>query len=302
MLKLFTRQQQETQVISSPVVIRAALFMILSAFCFSVVELTGEHLVTGISPFQLVWMRYAVHLLFMMVVLGPRYKTTLVRTPHLPLQIVRSLTMLAMPVSFVIAATHMPINDVWSLQWLSPLMMLGLSTWVLSEPATAKNWVITGLGFGAMLLILRVDSGIISPYSIFAVITGFSLSLHLMLSRVLRDDHPLTSLFHTALWVFIVLGFVVPFLWTTPTLSSLVGIVIIGVVGALGLFALARSGELAPLTAVAVFAYTEALWTILLNAQLFGIMPGKAELLGGMIILGITVYQLISHHRQPVKV
>lgn len=277
---------------------QAIFYMILSAVCFSVVELTGTQLVRDVSPYQLVWTRYAVHLLFMVVVLGPRYKTRLVRTARLRLQITRSLTMLGMPLSFIIAVTAMPANDVWSVYWLSPLIALGFSVLILREAAGRLFWAIGGLGFGAMLLIFRIDSGALSLASLFAVSMGACLSLHLTLSRILREDHPLTSLFHTALWVFISLSFVMPFVWKPPSLTSLVGMVIIGLVGALGLYALARSGELVPLPIVASFAYSEALWTLLLNLILFGILPGIRTIVGVAVICGITLYQFVYVYRQ----
>lgn len=297
LLKMFADHGSET--INQAVVLRAVLFMILSALCFAVVEFTGAHLVQGIDPLQIVWTRYAVHLLFMIVVLMPRYKTTLVRTSRLPLQIIRSLTMLGMPVCFLLAVRNMPVNNVWSLQWLSPVLMLALSTWVLREPASPRQWITVGLGFGAMLLIHHVDGGVLSPAALLAVGMGLCLSLHLMLSRVLRTDHPLTSLFHTALWVFIALGFVVPFLWASPSPLSLLGMIIIGLVGALGLFALAQSGELVPLPVVAAFAYTEALWTLLLNLLVFGVLPGKLALIGAAAIFAITLYQFFFEYRRP---
>ncbi len=270
--------------------LRAIIYMTLSAFCFSTVELLGAYFVRGITLYQVVWGRYAVHLLFMLVALGPRYKTTLVRSSRLPLQIVRSLTMVAMPIAFIFANTQMANHNVWAIYWLSPFMMLALSVWVLREPAGRVRWVAALVGFAGMMLVLRPDTGVFSPAAILPLIVGLSISLHLMLSRILRDDHPLTSLFHTALWVFIVMSFIMPFVWQPPALTDLIGVVIVGLVGCLGLLLLARSGELVPLPVVASFSYTEGIWTMLLSALLFGQMPGRGEMLGALIIGGVAFY------------
>ncbi|MCB9453963.1 MAG: DMT family transporter [Anaerolineaceae bacterium] len=291
----------ETTAISRDIVLQAIFYMILSALCFAVVELTGTQLVHDISAYQLVWGRYVVHLLFMVIVLGPRYKTRLVRTNRLPLQITRSLTMLGMPLFFLWAASTMPINDVWAVYWISPLIALVFSVLILREPVGRIFWMIGIVGFGAMAVYYRADRGILSLGSLYAVGMGACLSLHLTLSRILRNDHPLTSLFHTALWVFIPLTFVMPFVWETPSPTSLVGIVIIGLVGALGLYALARSGELAPLPLVASFGYTERLWTVLLDAVLFGLLPGKGALLAVVILCGVTIGQFVVVYRRQAS-
>jgi drug/metabolite transporter (DMT)-like permease len=278
---------------------RAVFYMLLSALCFALVEVLGARFIQDVSLYQLVWGRYAIHLLFMLVILGPRYKTTLVRTPHLKLQIIRSLTMLAMPLSFIAASASMSANNIWSVYWLSPLMMLGLSVSVLHESVGSIRWIAALVGFGGMLLIYHPDAGIFSLAVLPALVMGFAISLHLTLSRILRDDHPLTSLFHTALWVFATLSFLMPFVWQAPTLSDLVAIVVVGLIGMVTLFFLARSGETAPVPIVASFAYSEGIWTIVLQALVFGIMPHKSTLLGALVVAAVTVFLFFHEVRQP---
>lgn len=271
--------------------------MCLSALCFTVVELVGEHMVSNISPYQVVWTRYAVHLVFMLLVLGPVYKTRLVKTGRLKIQILRSMTMLAMPVCFILASATMPTHDIWAVYWSSPLVALALSAWVLRESADWRHWLVALVGLGGMLLIFQPDRAVLALAALLAFGMGVAISLHLTLSRVLRHDHPVTSLFHTALWVFLALSFMMPSVWRTPSLTSLVGMIIIGLVGALGLFALARAGELSPLPVVASFAYSESIWTLTLNAILFGVIPGKVVLLGLLVIIGVTAYSLVHEIR-----
>jgi len=177
-------------------------------------------------------------------------------------------------------------------------MMLGLSTLVLHESVGKVRWVAGIVGFVGMLLVYRPDQSILNPASIFALAMALAISLHLMLSRILRDDHPFVSLFHTALWVFVVLSFFVPFLWQTPTLSDIAAMVVVGLVGALGLFALARAGELMPLSVVASFSYTEAIWNLALHLLILRALPGKSELLGVLLIGAVTVFLFIYESRQ----
>lgn len=272
---------------------RAILYMVLSSFCFALLELTGYILVSDLSMYQIVWTRYVVHILFMVIVLGPRYKTTLVRSGSLKLQIVRSLTMLMMPVCFIVASGQMSPNNLWSVYWTSPLVMLALSIWVLREPVGMHRWLAALVGFGGMLLVHGPDQDIFSPAALLAFGSGVAISLHLMFSRILRHDHPITSLFHTALWVFLVLSFFVPFFWQPPSLQNLIGMVIIGMVGLLALLLLARSGELVSLAVVASFSYSEAVWNVLLSMLLLGIVPGKTTLLGLLLIVVVTGYLLV---------
>lgn len=277
--------------------LRAIFYMVLSAVCWSAIELAGEHLVSGVSPYQLVWTRYVFHLLFMIVVLGPRYKTTIIQTQRFKLQIARSLCMLTMPVCFILAAQQMPAHDVWSVYWFAPMMVLGISSWLLGEHAGSRHWMAAAFGLIGVLLVLQPDRGIFSLASLLALGMGLSFSLHLTLSRILRVEHPLANLFYTGFGVFVPLCLVVPFLWQPPSLTSLAGMAFIGVVGALGLFAFARSAELAPMPVVAGFAYTEVIFTMLFNAVLFHELPGRMMLLGGLVIAGVVGYLFIHELR-----
>src|SRR5689334_1497435 len=113
---------------------RAILCMLIASFCFAAIELLGRYFIHNIPLYQVVWSRYAVHILFMLAVFGPRFKTRLFKTSSIKLQIIRSLTMFAMPVCYVIAFGNMPTGDLWSVYWLSPGIMLALSAFVLREP------------------------------------------------------------------------------------------------------------------------------------------------------------------------
>lgn len=71
------------------------------ALLWIVVEEIPALLSPSYSLYQVVWMRYGVHLLFLLLYLAARGKLTLVRTAQPGLQIGRGLLMLAMPFFFI---------------------------------------------------------------------------------------------------------------------------------------------------------------------------------------------------------
>src|SRR4029453_2184019 len=105
----------------------ASLWMSLSIALWALMEFLGRVIPAGYSPYQTVWVRYATHLLFMMTVWGPRYKTSLIRTPHWGMQIVRALLMLGMPFFFITAIYRMPLDDALAVFWISPLLVMGFA-------------------------------------------------------------------------------------------------------------------------------------------------------------------------------
>lgn len=59
---------------------RAILLMLCTVLCFSVLETTAKYLTRFYPVPQVVWGRYTVHLVLMLVLLGPRMRLNLVRT------------------------------------------------------------------------------------------------------------------------------------------------------------------------------------------------------------------------------
>lgn len=271
--------------------------MLLASACFAAVETVGGYFIGGMSIFQLVWSRYAVHLMFMLAVFAPRRGTAIVRSTRIGLQIVRSMTMLVMPLAFILALRYMPAHDVWSAYWLSPLTILALGMVILHERVGPVRWAAGCVGLLATVLIEQPDRGLLTVAVVPAVAVGAAISVHLLLSRVLRRDDPLASLFHTALWVFAVFTFVVPFVWDPPSARAIVGLTFVGLVGLACLYFLARAGETAPLPVVASFAYSELVWLLVFNLAIYRIRPDRSAVLGALIVVGLTVFMLVYEHR-----
>ena len=275
--------------------------MLLASLCFAAIETVGGVFIRGESSVEIVWFRYATHLFIMLVVFAPRYRRGLVRSTKPSLQVVRSLTMLAMPACYLLAVHRMPSYDVWSVYWMSPLIALALSTFVLGERAGRTRWTASLVGLVGVLAILRPDAATLGPAMVLAFGMGLCISVHLMLSRVLRADSPITSLFHTALWVFIVLCFVIRTFWVVPDLSNMVGMVLIGLIGLVGLYSLARAGELAPLAVVASFAYSETLWLMFFGVLAFHIIPGRRSIAGAAVVAGTIGFLLVYEYQRAPR-
>ena len=281
--------------------LRPAGYMLLASACLAAVETIGGSFISGMSIVQLVWCRYAVHLMFMLVVLAPRRGTAIVRSRHLGLQVLRSMTMLVMPLAFVLAVRDMPPNDVWSAYWLSPLTMLVLGVAVLHERVGPVRWIAGGVGLLAAALIEQPDRGLLTVALLPAIGVGAAISVHLLLSRVLRDDDPLASLFHSALWVFAVISLAVPFVWDPPTPRELLGIGFVGLAGMACLYLLARAGETAPLPVVASFAYTELIWLLVFNVAIYHLEPDRWAAAGALIIVALALFMLVYEHRSATR-
>jgi drug/metabolite transporter (DMT)-like permease len=272
-------------------------YMCLAMVFWAVVESMARYLSRPYSSYQVVWTRYTTHLIFMLIVFGPRYRKRLVATPRFGWQIGRALMMLGMPACFVLAAGRMPHNAVMAVFLIAPLVIMVLAAPWLHERVGGAYWLFTLVAFGGMLVLLQ-PTGLTLTGTLLAFGMALCFALYLLLSRRLRNESIVTGLFYTALGVWAPLSVGLPFFWRTPTLPDLAIMAAIGLLGLGALYTLDRAVELMPAMRAAPFIY---LLPILLMAGgvLAGVMPGA--LLGSAIILGSGLVFVLLNTRETEK-
>jgi EamA-like transporter family len=113
------------------------------------------------SAFEIVWVRYGTHLLLMLVLWAPGGPARLVRTRRPGLHAVRALTMLGMPVFYVLAITRMPVDAILSLLWVAPLLAMLLAAVWLREWTGWRQWIAAATAYlGAVVIAGRPAIGL----------------------------------------------------------------------------------------------------------------------------------------------
>ena len=92
---------------------------------------------------------------------------------------------------------------------------------------------------------------------------------------------------------------IVPFVWTWPDNATVaVLMVLIGALGGGGHYLLIRAHRLAPASTLAPFIYTQMVWTTTLGFLVFGDVPHRWTVVGGLIVISSGLYLL---HREAVR-
>lgn len=257
--------------------------------------------VTGLSPYEIVWTRYGVHLLVLMLIVGRRPKASVVRTKQPVLEIVASLSMLGMPMCFVFAARHMPLQDAIAVFWTAPALVLGFGALLGQQFGGVRTVIAVILGLFGALLICKPDAAALRPAAIFAIGMSACFALYVVLMGTIRRDAISTKLFHTALWVFVILTLDLPRFWRMPTAVGIVGIVAIAVLGLGGLYLLDAALETTTPAIIAPILYMQIAWDALLHMlrhlQKFGQLPDRATLVGVLLVIAVALPSLLR--RRP---
>jgi drug/metabolite transporter (DMT)-like permease len=268
------------------------LWMIVFGALWAVIEALGGDLLNVYSPYQVVWTRYAVHILLMLAIWGWRQPASLWRTRRPMYQLARSLLMLGMPASWIIGV-HLGIDPhtQMAIFWLSPLLILALAGIVLGERARRAQWLAAAVACsGAALMSLGAPLPK-AALLVYPLAMALTFSLYVVMTRSLRSETTRANLFYTALGVLLALSpFLAP-LWAWPTPHDLAVMIGIGVIGFVALYALDRMAAAAPVSIAAPLSCLQLVFTLMI-ARSLGHDHSNLIAMAGLLLIGATALYL----------
>lgn len=281
---------------------RGMLGMTAFVVLWAAIEALAAGVLQAYSPFQVVWTRYAVHLLVLVAIWPVIGGPAPWRTSRPLYQFGRSLLMLGMPASWVFAMhAGVPGDTIMLLFWVSPLLILGLAWLLLREAPPPTAWAAAALGLAGAAL-LHGHHSLSAGELPLPLLMALSFSLYVVMTRALRDQPLASNLFHSALGVFLVLTLAMPALWHWPSWRDLLVMCSVGVLGLLALALLDRAAAAAPLAMSAPVAYLQLPVFLALGAAtgLVAFVSPRRSAAGMLLIVGVAaVWWWLARRTEP---
>ncbi len=275
--------------------------MVMTAVIFfSVGDLMAKYL-TRFYPIPLiVWARFACHLLLVVILLGPRYGSRLVKTARPLTQLLRGTLLLAGSVFFVSALKFMPLAEATAVAYLAPLLVTLMSVIFLKERIELARWIAVICGFIGVLIIIRPGSGIFAWAALLPIGNATVFAIYQIVTRRLAGiDSPYTSIFYAGLVGTVLMAFTLPDVWTLPqTPLHALMFVTIGLLGAMGHLILIKAYHYAPASRLAPFSYSQLIWVTIIGLIVFGEFPDRWSLIGIAILVASGIYTATHQRRQ----
>jgi drug/metabolite transporter (DMT)-like permease len=238
----------------------------------------------------LVWARYIVHLIVMLLTVAPHMGRKIIVTKHPGLMIFRALMLVSVSVLFQSALKSLPLAESTALIFLSPLLVALLSGPFLGEKLGLGSWLATIAGFGGMLLIARPGGAMFGIGVLYAFGSALCYAIYQIFTRKLSaTEPPMRQLFYTALVGTISMSFVIPTYWTgeIPSLTHASLIASLGLCAGTGHFLFTRASRETPASTLSTLLYVQLIWAMLLGWFIFGRLPDLLTTLG-MVIIGVS--------------
>lgn len=269
---------------------------------FSCLDTTGKYLLRYMDPLQVVWARYFGAFLLALIFLNPITRPRMMTTSRPLMQIGRSALLLASTALNFFALRHLQLDEALAILFSTPFLVAVLCVPLLGEWVGWRRWTAISVGFLGVLLVARPGFGGLHPAALLTLGSAVCYALYVISTRVLaRSDSTETTLFYSNLVGAVAMLPVIPFVWTTPNSAFVVALmVLIGALGSGGHYLLIRGHRLAPASTLAPFIYTQMVWTTALGFLVFGDVPHRWTVVGGLIVVSSGLY-LLNRERKLGK-
>lgn len=278
----------------------AILLVIGACFFFSFLDTAAKYLVVqGMAAPFVVWVRFAVHLVLVLVLFRAWSGLTMARTANLPAQILRGVLMFSSTILNFTALQTLQLAETISISFFSPMLIVALAGPLLGEWAGWRRWLAILVGFVGVLIITRPGFSGFGIGHVFAL--GFVVchSLYVIMTRRLGGTESAESLiFYSALTPALFLLPAVPLYGSMPQGAlQWILLAVTGICGALGHWLLIKAYQKATTAALAPYPYSQIVWMVGLGWLVFADLPDLWTLVGAAIIVASGLYIVHREHR-----
>ncbi len=277
------------------------VFLLAATLLFALHDATSKHLIAFFSVPLLVWARYLIYILIMLLGVAPRMGRDIIVTGRPWLMILRALMLVCVSVCFQNALKTLPLAEATALTFVTPLIVALASGPLLGEKVRLGAWLATVAGFGGVLLIAR-PGGAMDPAGVgYALGTALCYAAYQLLTRKLAaSEPPMRQLFYTALAGAIALSLFLPAYWTgeIPTPGQGLLIVSLGLTAGIGQFLLIRAFHCTPASTISPLLYSQLVWAMLFGWIVFGQLPDLLTMAGMLVIGGACLSLALSRSQE----
>ncbi len=276
-----------------------AIYLVAVAF-FSLLDAITKFLLPHYSLLVLLWARYFFHFLFCVFFLPRSQWIKLIKPNEPKIQVYRSLLLIGASVCFFAALRTMPLAEMVSISFTSPLFLALLSVPMLGERIGHRRLAACVIGLISVCIIVRPGRGILSWTSLYPLLAAFFYALYMIFTKKLQNkETPLITLLYPAFFGLVVASITAPLYWENPDLTGWMLLPLLGLFGALGHYSLIKALSCTTASSIAPYQYFQIIYATVLGYILFQDFPDTYTILGSFLIIGSGLY--LFYRERKVK-
>src|SRR3954452_12947238 len=249
-------------------ILKAVLLKLTSALMFSVMSALVRY-VSDVTPVgQIVFCRSFFAIIPVMLIYAWRRELAAAFRTSRPFgHLGRGMISVAGMFFNFAALARLPIFDVTTITFTSPLITVELSAWILKERVRVYRWTAVAIGFVGVIVMLwpHLDvarytgaaSSAATLGALFAMASAFTNAGSVIQTRRLTDSETTSSIvLYFSLFCAVAGLLTYPFGWHSTTWPPLAALIAIGLLGGLAHILVTESYRYAPASVIAPFDYS----------------------------------------------
>ena len=150
---------------------------------FSILDTAAKYVSRYMPALEVVWARYAVSLIFAVIILRPwaNLGQYVMKRPYI--QVLRGLFLLGSTAFNFVALRYLQLAETAAIAFAAPFFIVGLAGPVLGEWAGPRRWAAAVIGFIGVIIVVQPGPGHVPA-------GGAALARRRLLLRRLQPHHP----------------------------------------------------------------------------------------------------------------
>jgi drug/metabolite transporter (DMT)-like permease len=273
--------------------------LLLAILLFTLLDVLAKDLVARMPFVQVVWARFAVQLVLVLLFLRAEILPML-RTPVPGLHLARALTQLGAGGFFFASLAHIGLAEATALADINPVLITLGAALFLGERLGPRRIAAVLVSMAGAWMILRPGSDTFSPAAILPLLGAVCYAAGALITRAVGRTEPvarvmlLSSLICTG-----IVTLALPFYWVPVLVSDLPRLIAIGMLGTAAQILIIRAFSSTEASVLAPFGYVGIVLATLWGWLFFGEWPDGWTLAGMLVIVMAGVY--VWHRETSVR-
>jgi drug/metabolite transporter (DMT)-like permease len=279
-------------------VARAAALVSAGSLTLVVMATVVKHLGNELPAMEILFFRSAIGFLFVLPLFA-RNPLEPFRTKRPGMHLLRGAVGAVGNACFFWTITHMLLADAMALQFSRPLFMIPLAVFLLGETVGLRRTAVAAVGFAGIVLYARPFTGGFEPDAFVGALGALTGGLVVICIKRLATTEPTrVIMFYYALWNALFALIPAVLFWVTPTLPQLALLTVVGILGIGGQSLITHGLTMGEATVLVPLDYSRIVYSAALGYLLFNEIPGPWSFAGMALIVGCSLYLVLTEKRR----
>ena len=274
--------------------VRGLLWMSLSGLLFVVLNALLRYMSLQLPPMQAQFLRYLAAVLVMLP-LVVRAGASAYWPQRMGGQFSRGAVHALALMLWFSALPHIPLADTTAIGFTGPIFIMLGAYLFFREAMRWERWVAALFGFAGVLVVVGPQmSGDAGPYNLLMLASSPMFAASFLMTKALtRYERVNVIVFWQAITVSCFSLPMAIWFWHPPTAWQWLAFLVAGVLGSAGHYSVTRGFAIADISSTQSVKFVDLVWAAALGWLVFGDIPTRSTLIGGLIISASTIW--IAH-------